>query len=176
MTDWLTDWLTLSARINQNPRFWEYMRGTARHASMSLMSVVDLFDVSRCAISLMSVVARWTGREGGVTGAPQHLVSDKVDNQPLVVQIDNQPSVIKVDGQPLVIFHFQHLSCLCPPSKGNGDALTCSSYRQRHEVAWTWTQSLKLSVLVARHGLTYVFTKGRSDRVRDQLTPRNSLQ
>ena len=39
----------------------------------------------------------------------------------------------------------------------------------------------KMSVLVAQSvkalaGLTYVFAKGRSDRVRDQLTPRNSLQ
>ena len=34
-------------------------------ASMSLMSVVDLFGVSRRAISLMSVVARRTGRGRG---------------------------------------------------------------------------------------------------------------
>ena len=48
---------------------------------------------------------------------------------------------------------------------------------------WVWSDnnSTNKSVLVAEPvkglaGLTYVFAKGRFDRVRDQLTPRNFFQ
>ena len=60
MTDWLTNALELAdIRVFENSR---------SRASMFLMSVVDLIDVSRRAISLMSVVAHRTGVGKGIGG------------------------------------------------------------------------------------------------------------